>query len=132
MKADRIRVLLERIGGIRHPCDLDLLVFFYRHPRALLSSEQLVTYAGYDRDQVAKSLDGLIEAGLLARSQHPAHPARLYVLDLAARPGGSLESLLKFAATREGRRVVMQCLEKKPDRSPTAGARRRAALRRVV
>jgi hypothetical protein len=130
MKADRVRDLLERIGGIRHPCDLDLLVFFHRHPRALLSSEQLVTYAGYERDQVAKSLDGLIEAGLLVRSQHPAHAARLYVLDLHAGPGGSLESLLKFAATREGRRVVMQLLEEGPKSIPSARAT--LALRRVV
>ena len=34
--------MLDRMRGIRHPCDLDLLLFFYRHPCALLSAEQLV------------------------------------------------------------------------------------------
>jgi hypothetical protein len=30
-----VRVLLERVGGIRHACDLDLLLFFSRHPRTI-------------------------------------------------------------------------------------------------
>ena len=35
-----LRSMLDRIRGIRDASDLDLLLFFYRHPRALLTSEQ--------------------------------------------------------------------------------------------
>lgn len=115
-----VRALLDRIRGIQHACDLDLLLFFSRHPRVLLTREQLVAYIGYDRDQVAKSLDRLIEAGLLTRSQNPAHAARLYVLGNGGLLGGALDSLLKIAATREGRRVVLQLLGPGPDRPPVA------------
>lgn len=110
MTTDDLRYLLDRIRGIRHACDLDLLLFFRRHPRTLLTSEQLVAYVGYDRERVAKSLDGLIEAGLLTRSANPAHAARLYVLDLGGSSGGWLTSLLEIAGTREGRADVMRLL----------------------
>ena len=32
---------LVEVAGLRGPCDLDLLLFFSRHPRVVLSSEQL-------------------------------------------------------------------------------------------
>jgi hypothetical protein len=102
--------MLDRVRGIRHACDLDLLVFFHRHPRALLTGEQLVAFLGYERERVAKSLEGLIEAGLLTRSQIPTHAARLYVLELGAVPGGLLSSLLNIAASRAGRQEIMRLL----------------------
>lgn len=102
--------MLDRIRAVRHACDLDLLLFFYRHPRTLLTGERLVSYLGHDREQVAKSLDGLIEAGLLTRSQNPSHTARLYTLELDALPGGLLSSFLKLAATRQGRQEAMRLL----------------------
>ena len=118
--------MLERIRGIRHACDLDLLLFFYRHPRALLTGERLVSVLGYDREQLAKSLDGLIEAGLLTRSQNPSHAARLYVLKPAGdgNPvGGWLASLLKVAETRDGRAAVLAALHDRQAPEPTALAR---------
>lgn len=121
MDAQNLSSLLDRIPAIRHACDLDLLLFFYRHPRALLTSEQLVACLGYERARVAKSLDGLIEAGLLTQSQNPSHPARLYVLELHGLPEGLLSSFLKIATTREGRGRVKQMLESPPDRAPGAG-----------
>ena len=114
-------LLLDRLHGVRHACDLDLLLFFQRHPRALLTGERLVTVLGYEREQVAKSLDGLIEAGLITRSQNPSHAARLYVLQLGGAQGGTLSSVLKIAATREGRRAVLQLLE--PAKNRATGAR---------
>jgi hypothetical protein len=102
--------MLVRIRGIRHACDLDLLLFFYRHPRALLTGEQLVACLGYDREQVAKSLEGLIEGGLLTCSQNPSHTARLYVLELGSLPAGLLSSFLKIVATRPGRQEAMWLL----------------------
>jgi DNA-binding MarR family transcriptional regulator len=124
--------ILERIRSVRHACDLDLLLFFHRHPCALLMSEQIVAYLGYDREQVARSLDGLIEAGLLTRSQNPSHTARLYVLELSGVPGGLLSSLLRIAGTRQGRQDVMRLLKSAPDRAPAAGLRRKASLTKVA
>ncbi|PYM87970.1 MAG: hypothetical protein DME08_28220, partial [Candidatus Rokuibacteriota bacterium] len=65
MTAKRIGDLLDRIGCLRHPCDLDLLLFFSRHPRAYLLSERLAEYVGYELPQVAQSLETVITAGLL-------------------------------------------------------------------
>lgn len=126
-----VRALLERLRGIQHACDLDLLLFFSRHPHALLTSEQLVAYLGYDRDQVATSLDGLIDTGLLTRSQNPSHTARLYVLERGGSLGGALASLLKIAATREGRETVLRLLGSGPNRPPVA-RRPRGALVKVA
>lgn len=124
--------MLERIRGVRHLCDLDLLLFFYRHPRALLTSEQIVAYVGHDREQVVKSLEGLIEAGLVTRSQSPSHAARLYVLELHALPGGLLSSFLKLAGTRPGRLEAMRLLSCAPEHAPGSSLRRRAPLSKVA
>jgi DNA-binding MarR family transcriptional regulator len=112
---DDLRSTLGRIQAIRHACDLDLLLFFYRHPRALLTSEQLVAYLGYDAERVAKSLDGMIEAGLLTRSQYPSNAARMYALELRGPDGALLASLLQVAATQQGRRDLMRLLEAGPN-----------------
>jgi hypothetical protein len=109
MATQDLRSMLDRIRGIRLVCDLDLMLFFYRHPRALLTSEQIVAYLGYAAEQVAKSLEGLIEAGLLTRSQSPSHAAQLYTLELGG-DLGPLSSLLRIASTREGRLDVKQLL----------------------
>ena len=114
MTTDQLRSLLSRIRSIRDRCDLDLLLFFYRHPRALLTSEQLGAYVGYDTTQIAKSLDALIEARLLTRSQNPIHAARLYVLVLPDQQGGVLASLLQIASTRVGRQELRRLLESRP------------------
>jgi DNA-binding IclR family transcriptional regulator len=123
--------MLERIRGVRHACDLDLLLFFYRHPRTLLTGERLVSYLGYDREQVARSLDGLIEVGLLTRSQNPSHTARLYILELDSLPGGLLSSFLKLAATRQGRREAMRLLAGESG-APKASRRRGPSLSKVA
>ena len=123
--------MLEQIRGVRHECDLDLLLFFRRHPRALLTSDQIVAYVGHHGERVAKSLDGLIEAGLLTRSQNPSHAARLYVLELDAIPGGLLTSFLQIAATREGRLQLIRLLRAQPGGAPV-GRPRRASLAKVA
>ncbi|MGH9330461.1 MAG: hypothetical protein ACRD09_08465 [Vicinamibacterales bacterium] len=55
------------------------MLFFARHPRTLLISEQLAVWLGYELKQIAGSLDVLMAAGLLTRTQNPTHAARLYV-----------------------------------------------------
>ncbi|HEY9530688.1 MAG TPA: hypothetical protein VIQ55_04815 [Burkholderiales bacterium] len=127
-----LRSMLDRIRGIRHACDLDLLLFFYRHPRVLLTGDRLVAYLGYDREQVARSLEALIETGLLTRSQNPSYPARLYILELDALPGGLLSSFLKIAATRAGRQEAMRLLGAGNDHTPKATRRRPPPLTKVA
>ena len=124
--------MLDRIQGIRHACDLDLLLFFYRHPCSLLTSERLVDLVGYDGERIAKSLDGLIEAGLLTRSINPAHAARLYLLKRHGHPGGLLEPLLKIATTRAGRRDALQLLKAGPNDAPVAGVRHTASVTKIA
>jgi hypothetical protein len=102
--------LLARVPFIRDACDLDLLVFLYRHPRSLLTSDQIAASIGYDNKRVAKSLDAFIDAGLLQRTQSPMHAARMYLLVLNGPRGGGLPPLLKLATTRQGRRSLIETL----------------------
>jgi hypothetical protein len=113
MTPKRIRTLLARIGCLRHPCDLDLLLFFHRHPRAFLINERLAQYVGYDPPRVAQSLETLITAGLLRRSPNSTHPARLYVFTRGSTLGKQLLSLLRFAAAREGRLAAIDALQRR-------------------
>ena len=110
MKQDARR-LLDRIEILRNVCDLDLLVFFIRHPRTLLSSEVLATFLGYDLKAIADSLDVLLAGGLLNRKQSSAHAARLYVLSNGGANEELFAALLDFASTRPGRLVLKQTLE---------------------
>jgi len=110
MKVEHARRLLDRIGVFRHPCDLDLLVFFARHPRALLTSEQLAAWLGYELKQIAASLEVLLAAGLLTRTQNTTHAARMYVFAINGTNGGWLPDLLESASTREGRLALRQAL----------------------
>ena len=114
-----------------------MLVFFSQYPRALLTREQLGAFVGYILKQIVKSLDALIEAGLLERSQNPNRPAELYVLVLDGPHGDSLSSLVKIASTSRGRRHLLQVLKSEspeardarattalPRTSPERGAKR--------
>jgi hypothetical protein len=127
MNREDARRLLDRIGVLRHPCDLDLLMFFARHPRTLLSSDSLASFLGCELKQLAESLELLLEAGLLTRTQTTAHAARLYVL--AADSGGDawFPALLALASTRPGRLALRETLAR---RSRPRGED--AALRPVV
>jgi hypothetical protein len=114
MTPKRIGDLLDRIGCLEHPCDLDLLLFFYRHPQAFLNSERLAVYVGYDLPLVERSLETLMTGGLLRQSPDSTRPARLYVLTRSSGPlGGSLSSLLRIAATPEGRLAVFRALKQR-------------------
>ena len=80
MHAKRIGDRLNRIGRVTDACDLDLLLFFHRHPRAVLTSERVALYVGHDLSHVTKSLDSLISNGLLTRVNRPSASAAMYVL----------------------------------------------------
>ena len=112
--ADDVTRLLNQLGGLNHPCDLDLLLFLARHPRTLATSEQLGVWLGYELKQIASSLDLLLDRGLLTRTQTSAHAARLYTLVDGGSGGGWLSSLLQFASTRQGRLALRKAIVGRP------------------
>lgn len=116
---EEARTLLHRASVLREPADFDLLVFFARHPRTLLPSESLGSLLGYELKDIARSLEGLLECGLLKRTQTSAHAARLYVFAAEAPPDW-LPPLLKMAATRAGRLALRQLLASQPREKPAS------------
>jgi hypothetical protein len=81
-------------------------VFFARHPRALLASEQLAAYIGHSLQQIAESLEVLVNLGVLSRTANSTHAARMYVFSADGSPVAAPTSLLEFVSTREGRLAV--------------------------
>ena len=104
--------LLNRLD-VRHPCDLDLLVFFARHPRTLVASEQLATFTGYELKQIADSLEVLLEAGFLKRTPSSNSVARMYVFLSEGPDAESLSSLVQFMSTRDGRLAARLALTRR-------------------
>lgn len=111
---DDTRTLLNLLPVLQHPCDLDLIVFFATHPRSLLSTEQLARLLGYDVCAIARSLNVLLAAGLLAGAHQPTRPARMYVLSTDAMTDGPLPVIVALAATREGRLTLRRVLTDSP------------------
>ena len=111
MQPDDAQILLDRSDSLRHPCDLDLLIFFVKHPHTLMGSEQLATFMGYDINQVAHSRDVLLEAGLLTRSQTRSQVARMYVLATDGVHRAWLPALVALASTRDGRLSLIRVLK---------------------
>lgn len=105
-----IKRLLARTPVIRSGCDLDLLVFLYRHPRALLTSEQIAAFVGRDMKMVAEALDAFIAAGLVDRLHNSTHAARLYLLAVHDPEDKNLKRLLELASTRQGRHEILATL----------------------
>jgi hypothetical protein len=113
------RQLLDALQ-IRRLCDLDLVVFFARHPRTLLASEQLAGFIGFDLVQIADSLETLLRAGFLKRTAHLSHSARMYVFAPDGPGAAPLSSLVKLVSTRDGRLATRRALAR---RSADGGAR---------
>ncbi|HEY3067588.1 MAG TPA: hypothetical protein VGL09_17480 [Methylomirabilota bacterium] len=124
---DPVAVQLVEAVGLRDACDLDLLLFFSRHPRVVLSSEQLSAYVGYDLPQVARALDLLLGAGLLKRTLHHGAPGRMYVLEIDHSEEW-LEPLRRMCATPDGRNALRLFLKQRP---PIAAANGDASDRRL-
>jgi len=108
---ENARRLLDRIGPLTHPCDLDLLIFFARHSHTLLASEQLAVLLGYEFKQLAASLDLLVGAGFVTRTPNPTHDADMFMLAVGDATGGWLLDLLHVASTREGRLAMLGALK---------------------
>lgn len=122
---ENLRRLLAGMRVIGSACDLDLLVFLYRHPRSMLTNEQLASLVGYEMKQVAASIEALVEAGLLHRTQHPLHAARMYLLIIDGPRGKALRSLLQIASTRQGRLSIVALLD---SRQPKASIQKLRAI----
>lgn len=126
--------LLDEAEVLRRPCDLDLAVFFARHPRSLLSSDSLSAFLGYQIADIADSLDVLIAAGILRRRQTSAHAARLYELTIEHSSGDEwLDRLMALASTRHGRLALLEEIARRSgDPAPAADADTHPGPRRVV
>jgi hypothetical protein len=123
-KRKDIQQMLSRVPCVTGACGLDLLAFFYRHPRSLLTNDQLSALVGYDTREIAKSIDAFVDAGFLERAQTPIHAARMYLLVLDGPQTGGLKELLNLATTHQGRQDILELLI--PGRSgPSAGQARR-------
>ena len=122
--------MIEQIDFLRHPCDLDLLVFFARRPLSVLAKEQLAILLGYEFTQIATSLALLQGAGLLIKSENPTYIAQKYVFTPGGDNVGWLSDLLHLASTRAGRLALLRALRESPagdrwavprvERAPTA------------
>ena len=117
---------LLNIARIKTVCDLDLLLFFARHPDALMTSEQLAAMIGYELPQIAKSLDLLVQRKLLRRTQNPTHAARMYRFR-ADYGGPRFREFLKEATTLEGRRQIRRLLSERQPRPKKAIPRSKLA-----
>lgn len=128
MEPDEAERLLDRIGVLRHPCDLDLLLFLVRHPRSMLTSDQLVAYLGYTVTQVGDSLDVLHAANLLRRSLSLTPPVRLFMLTAEGRAAEWLPALMNTVSKQGGRLALRQALTD----GSRDGSRGRADAERTV
>ncbi len=121
--------VLARLPYLRHRCDLDLLVFFHRHPRVLLSNERLVAVLGYDRNQIAASLETLIAAKVVTRTQHQTTGARMYAFEALDTDNDSLAPLLRTASARAGWLAILRALEGRRVKEPDGASRSRLPQR---
>jgi hypothetical protein len=98
---------------LAHPCDLDLLLFFSRHPRALLTVDDLVSRVGYHDGQIRAGLDRLQSAGIVTWSKEPPQEsvpaARLFALTQGIWVD-ILPVILWVASTPTGRNALRDAL----------------------
>jgi hypothetical protein len=97
------RTLLDRTPALKCRCDLDLLVFFARHRRVLLTSAELARMLGYSLKEITRSRDVLVAAGWLTRGRNPTCPQRMYALDPQCMNGGPIPAIVALASTARGR-----------------------------
>lgn len=104
------------LEALDSPCDLDVLMFFHRHPRVFLTTADLAQAIGYDRAEIDRSIKGLIRARLV-KSVGPGREATARLYELT--PGrwvDLLSRLLWVASTPDGRRALIRALRHHRDR----------------
>lgn len=107
---------LVEAAGIRETYEFDLLLFFLRHPRVVLSSEQLATYVGHEVQHVARALEVMLGARLLEQGGSPAVAGRMYVLALD-HVVERLEPVRRLCATTDGRHALRTLLKERRSRT---------------
>ena len=110
MARETVLHLLDRVAVIRSRCDLDVLVYLFRHADALLTGEHVAAAVGYDLKQVAGSLDSFVFGGLLKRTRGRTEGPGLYVFAVGRPADGPLASLLQLASSRLGRLQILEAL----------------------
>jgi hypothetical protein len=112
MERDKVEQLLAGTPVVHGACELDLLTFLHRHPRTLLTNEQLAAFVGYPMKQVADVIEAFVATGLVERTpaRNAAHAARMYRLAMQGPQGPELRALLDLASSREGRRALLRRL----------------------
>jgi DNA-binding MarR family transcriptional regulator len=93
--------------GIESLCQWDMLVFLYRHPSILVSTEDITSFLGYATAEVVAALDSLECSGLVERSR-ASQGVRLYEVTAPADPTrrDALERLMTFADSHTMRRLL--------------------------
>lgn len=120
MTRDHVLHLLESVPPIRNQCDLDVLVYLFRHADALLTGEHVAAAVGCDLKQVAGSLDSFVFAGLLTRTRSRTDGPGLYVFAVGRPADGPLASLLEMASSRPGRLQILMALANRVSRGGRA------------
>ena len=82
---NEIKRLLVKHAIVRSVCELNGLVFLHRHPRILLTSEQLAEFVGYPLKHIAKTREIFIDARFLERFRR-LHNGRNSLEQLAGSP----------------------------------------------
>jgi hypothetical protein len=115
MNSEHQAVQLIKSLAVRSICDLDLLVFFARHPHTLLASEQLARFIGCGLTEMADSLDALLNAGYLKRASHPSYATRLYVFSPPGADDELLALVVRAMSTRDGRLLMRRVLARQDE-----------------
>lgn len=110
MTRETITHLLDRVAVVHSRCDLEVLVYLFRHADALLTGERIATAVGYDLKQVAGSLDSLVFSGLVKRTWSRTDGPGMYVFAVGRPADGPLASLLEMASSRPGRLQILEAL----------------------
>ena len=106
--------------GIAHLAEWDVLAFVRHHGASLASAEKIAALLGYSKLAVGSALDSLSAKGLVQRSRN-SHGVRLYQLAGAGPndpPQLALEELMKIAAERQGRLILIKHLRQTVGKDP--------------
>ena len=98
---------------VESPCDLDVLMFVQKRPRALLGVDDIARIVGHDVEDVHASMQAFRAAGLVACSETPGRDHGAPVLFYEFTPGqwdAILSSLLWVAASPHGRDALRRAL----------------------
>ena len=106
--------------GISLLCDLDVLVFVYRHGASLSSADQIARLIGYESTVVSGALGRLERERLIERSQRPQGVClyRILASTDAARQR-CLQQLVSLTKIRAGRLLLAKHLQRRSVRTGT-------------